>query len=174
MASPKFRRLDYPLYEALMRAKVSGSTYQILLVVIDQTIGYRRETAPISLSKFTDKTSLSRQGVIKAIKDAERRDIISVSRNDISAKKPASYTINIDYAEWLTSKPKLTSISQRVFTNKPVNGSLPDQSTVVYQTSQQLTPATPRERKYKVSIKERGTEGNNESDINISSLSKGA
>lgn len=154
---PKFRRLDYPLFEALMRAKLPGSTYQIVLTVIDHTIGYRKETAPISLKRFQDKTTLSRQGVIKAIKDAERRHILRVLRDKISAKTAASYTLNTNYTNWFTGQHQLTSNSKREFTNRPVNTSLPNQSTPVYQTSKYPMPATPVERNYKETLKNNTT-----------------
>ncbi|MFC1933455.1 hypothetical protein ACFLXU_07570 [Chloroflexota bacterium] len=142
MGRPKFRRLEYDLYASLMRAKLPGSTYQVVLVVIDHTIGYRRETAGIPLSRFQYLTSLSRPGVIKAIKDAERRCILKVSRLGISPRTPVSYTLNTEYSEWVIGKRALTNTSKPQLTSKPVNDSIPDQLTGVYQTGKQLTPTT--------------------------------
>ncbi|MFC1933648.1 replication protein [Chloroflexota bacterium] len=137
MAKAKFRRIEYDLYEALMKAKLSGSIYQVLLVVIDFTIGYRKETAPIPLSTFQWQTRLSRVGVVKAIKNAERRKIISVDRFGVNPKKGASYSLNTDFSEWITGKQQLTS--------RLVNDSIPEQLTTVYQFGKHLTPATPIE-----------------------------
>jgi len=102
MARAIFRRIEYDLFEALMRAKLPGSIYQVLLVVIDYTIGYRKETAKIPLSRFQQQTGLSRVGVIKAIRGAEKRHIISVDRTGVNAKIPASYTLSLEYTEWIT------------------------------------------------------------------------
>jgi phage replication O-like protein O len=146
MAKAKFRRIEYDLFEALMRAKLPGSIYQVLLVVIDYTIGYRKETAKIPLSRFQQQTGLSRVGVIKAIRDAEKRHIISVDRTGVNAKTPASYTLSVEYTEWITGKHLLTS--------RLVNGSLLGQLTPVYQTGKQLTPATPVELNLNVTLRQ--------------------
>ena len=136
-----------------MRAKLPGSTYQVVLAVIDHTIGYMRENAGISLSRFQEKTKLSRWGVVKAIHDAERRNIIKVERENTSAKVPATYELKTDYRQWVTSQRRLPGTSQRQLHSMPVNASCPDQSTTVAQTSQHLTPATPTESNLKETLK---------------------
>lgn len=153
MARPQFRRLEYDLFESLMRAKLPGSTYQVVLVVIDHTVGYRKRNAGISLSRFQEKTKLSRWGVVKAIHDAERRNIIKVEREKTSAKVPAIYELKTDYQHWVTSQRQLPGASQPQLHRMPVNISCSDQSTAVAQTSQHLMPATPTERNLKETIK---------------------
>ena len=106
MANPKFRRLEYPLYSALMKAKLPGSAYQVLLVVINYTIGYRRQTAPISLTRFQDLTGLSRQGVIKGVKYLEKWHILTVCRQGTNAREATIYVVN-DEAAWITGKRQL-------------------------------------------------------------------
>jgi hypothetical protein len=103
--SPKFRRFDYPLFAAIMGAGLPGSTYAILLAVFDMTLGYQKDCARISLSRFMDKTWLSKNGVIKAIKDAERRHIIEVDRTAVNAKTPAEYRLEVDSSSWTRGQP---------------------------------------------------------------------
>ncbi len=54
-----FRKIDNELFTALIAAKLPGGVYQILLTVIDKTLGFQREEAPISLSKFQHSTGIS-------------------------------------------------------------------------------------------------------------------
>lgn len=141
---PQFRRLDYPLYAALMRANVSGSVFRVLLVVIDFTIGYRKPEAGISLSTFKEKTGLTRQGVIKALHQAEVNQFINVDREKVNPRAPAQYRLR-PVSEWITSKQPLTSLL--------VNSRSLYQSTTVDHIGKQVTPATPVERNYKESLK---------------------
>jgi len=147
MTNPKFRRLDYALYQSLEKAKVPGGTYQVILVVIDFTIGYRKEAAPIPLSTFQKKTGLSRQGVIGARDDALRRHIIKISRSNTNARNPSVYSLNTEYSEWIIGEPQFTSnlrsTSEPQFTSRLVNHSSLDQVTTVHYPSKLPVPATP-------------------------------
>jgi hypothetical protein len=125
--------------------------FQILLVIIDYTAGYQREEAPISLTKFQDKTCLSRQGIIKAIRNAERRGLIRVNRQGTNPKAATIYAINVDSTGWFI--PKVSSTSKPRLTSKVVNHSSLDWSTGVYQTSQHPSFATPTERNSKETLK---------------------
>jgi hypothetical protein len=151
MGKARFRRLDYDLYEQLEKARIPGSVFQILLVVIDYTIGYRREDAPIPLTRFMDKTYLTRQGVIKAIHDAERRGILRVNRQGTNPKTATIYAVNLDSMGWFTGKMPRASKPQ--LTSKVVNHSLLDQSTTVDQTSKHPSFATPIESNSKETLK---------------------
>lgn len=153
-----------------MAACLSGGEYQVVLTVIDQTWGFKRQSALISLKEFENATNLTRQGVIKAIKRAEARHIIA-RRKD--GTKGTEYLFNKHYDTWITgtSEQEFTSessplvnessldTSEREFTSESpplVNESSPDKSTGVYQTSEREltstsklpTPATEPVKKY--------------------------
>lgn len=149
MASPKFRRMNYGLYEALMKAEVSGSVFRVILCVYDQSQGYQRQTAAISLARFERSTGLSRPGVCKAIKHAEKLHILQVFRRETSVHEATTYGINLE-SEWLASKQLLTT--------PLVNSCLPEQLTVVYQNSKQAVPAPPHRKKKERKLKEAAAE----------------
>lgn len=113
-----FRQIDNELFTALIAAKLPGGVYQILLTVIDRTLGFQREEAPISLSKFQRSTRLSRQGVVGAIKYARDKNILKSER---SSGKTTIYALDRAYL---------------------VKSALLDQSNRVDQTSQVATPRT--------------------------------
>ncbi len=93
-----FRKIDNNLFHAIMSAQLTGAGYQILLTVIDKTLGFQKESAKISLTCFHNATGLSRQSVRSAVKQAEERQIIQVKRD---STRPTIYSLN-NYREWLT------------------------------------------------------------------------
>ena len=157
MGRPTFRRLDYDLFEMLMGAQVPCSTLRILLVIIHFTIGYRRESHWISLSKFEELARLSRNGVVRAIHDAEQRGMVRVERPGTNPRAGNIYAVNTDFSEWVTSKAEYTRTSEPQVTSKLVNHSSPDWCTPVHQTSDIATSATPIERNSNVTLKKSTT-----------------
>jgi len=101
-----FRKIDNDTFEALIAAGLSGAGYQVVLTVIDRTMGFRKgsgykEKASIPLTYFKQVTGLSRQSVRKAVKQAENRRIIIVERD---STRPSIYALNKDTSTWLTGK----------------------------------------------------------------------
>ena len=172
MARPRFRRLSYDLYESLERAHVSSSTLRILLVIIDFTIGYRRESQWISLSTFQKKTGLSRKGVVRAIHDAEQRGMVWIERQGTNPKSGTIYAVNTDFSGWITSKPDYTRTSKPQVTSKLVNHSSPDWCTPVHQTGDIVTSATQLERNSNVTLKEDTTTHHHQDTTPRSSLNE--
>ncbi len=113
-----FRKIDNDLFTALIAAKWTGSVYQIVLTIIDRTIGFRQDKAAISLSRFQGRTGLSRQGVVNAIKYAKDRNIIKSEKIN---GKTTKYALNRDCI---------------------VKSALLEQSNRVDQASQVATPGT--------------------------------
>ena len=141
-----FRKIPNDVFEALIAAKLTGSGYQIVLVVIDKTLGFQKERATITLTHFEKVTGLSRRGVAKAIRKAEDRRIITVWRD--STRKTV-YALNPDPLEWLTSEPE--------FPSRLVNRSSPDLVTRVPQTRELPLPTTTVIKEiFKERVKERG------------------
>ncbi|MEW6143363.1 MAG: replication protein [Chloroflexota bacterium] len=95
-----FRRIENSLFEALIGAKLSGSAYAVLLVVIDRTIGFRRQSAGISLSHFQGQTGLSRQSVQQAIRRLEREGFLKVVRD---STRRSCYSL-ASHTDWQTGK----------------------------------------------------------------------
>lgn len=142
-----FRQIDNELFTALITGQFSGAIYQILLMIIDKTIGFREEKAAISLSKFQDRTGLSRQSVYLAIKQAEQLRLIMVERHSTRVN---IYALNMDVSQWLTGKPNHPSedmelVNQITLAGKPNHPS----------ASQPATPATqPVKKLFKDTSKE--------------------
>lgn len=127
-----FRKIENDLFKAFMAAKLTGAGYQIVLTVIDKTIGFQRDEAKITLKCFQESTRLSKQSVLKAIKQAEERRILSVERD---STRPGVYALN-PQDNWLTR--------QRDHTSKLGNEITPNWATKSPQTSKLATPKTTR------------------------------
>lgn len=95
-----FRKIDNSLFQALIAAKLTAAGYQVLLTIIDETIGFHREKAKIPLTRFQKATGLSRQSVRLAIKETEERLMIQAQRN---STRPTVYALD-DHRKWLTRK----------------------------------------------------------------------
>jgi phage replication O-like protein O len=134
-----FRRIENDLFKALMAAQLTGAGYQVVLTVIDKTIGFHKEEAKITLKCFQEAAGLSRQSVLKAIKQAEERKIVSVKRN---GTRPSVYALNPN-EQWLAR--------QRNHPSKLGNEINPNWATKSPQTRQ---PTKPRTTRTKYTLKE--------------------
>jgi phage replication O-like protein O len=100
MARTGFRKISNDTFKALMVATVSGAAFRIVLAVIDKTLGFQKQEAPISLSHFQKVTGLSRQSVRLAVRQAENARLVTVQRQ---STKPSVYVLN-GCDEWVTGK----------------------------------------------------------------------
>lgn len=73
-----FRAIPNDLYAALLAADFSRSEYKVLLVVIDETLGFQRMQAEIGRSIFTNRTGLSRQGAFDAVQSLAGRSVLQI------------------------------------------------------------------------------------------------
>ena len=101
-----FRKIENDIFEALVTAGLSGAGYQVVLTIIDLTLGYRkgseyRQWAKIPLTRFEQATGLSRQSVRLGVRQAEGRYIIKAERN---STRPTKYALNPNIGEWVTRK----------------------------------------------------------------------
>ena len=106
MTKTGFRQIDNDTFGILIAAGLSGAGYQVVLTIIDRTLGFRKgsgykEKAGIPLTYFKQVTGLSRQSVRLAVKQAEKRRIIIVERDSTRA---SIYALNPNTEEWLTRK----------------------------------------------------------------------
>jgi phage replication O-like protein O len=106
MVKKGFRKIDNDTFTALMAAGLSGASYQVVLTIMDRTMGFRKgsgfkEKSKIPLTYFQQVTGLSRQSIRLGIKQAEARRIIVAER---SSTRPTVYALNLDTGEWLARK----------------------------------------------------------------------
>ncbi|MFC2024461.1 replication protein [Chloroflexota bacterium] len=145
-----FRRIDNAPFQALMAAQLTGAGYQIVLTIIDRTLGFQKEKAKIPLTYFQKATGISRQSVCEAIKQAEERHIITVVRN---STRPSTYALN-DQTQWLPRK--------RNHPNKLGNEITPNWSTKSPQASKPVMRNTMTTKEtLKETLKEKGTNKEN-------------
>ena len=146
-----FRKIDNDVFKALIAAKLTGAGYQIVLTVMDKTLGFQKEKATISLTHFERITGLSRQSVRLAIKQAEDRRIITAERN---STRPTTYALNLRSSEWLTGKVNHPSLES----NQLGNQITPDWETKSPQTRKPvISRTTDIKETLKETLKERGT-----------------
>ena len=67
------RRVANDIWEALMKAGLSGAEYQIIFLVIGNTWGFQKPFDGITFSQMKERTKLSRRTVIKAVKELEKK-----------------------------------------------------------------------------------------------------
>ena len=101
------REIANDIWHAIMRAGLSGAQYQIVFAVIDHTWGFQEKNGHIPLSQFVIDTGLSKQGIVDALNELDRKRIIV--RVKAGAGRPTRYLFNKHYDTWLTSKQTLTS-----------------------------------------------------------------
>jgi len=107
------RRVANDIWEALMKAGLSGAEYQIIFLVIGNTWGFQKTCDGITFSQMEKRTKLSRRTVINAVKELEKKRILVVDRQKESGKLPRnSYLFNKHYDTWLkkTGEKMFTSL----------------------------------------------------------------
>jgi phage replication O-like protein O len=152
------REVANEIWRALALASLPGGEYQVVIVVIDRTWGYGKQSASISLDYFEKTTRLTRPGVIKAIKHLSEKRIVLRQTN---GTKTTEYLFNKHFDTWLIevpSKPEFTRSESQL-----VNGGLLSWYTGVYQSSKPeftsasklaIASSTPAKEIYKENFKE--------------------
>ena len=167
MAKSGYTRLPHEILETITLAKLTGAEYQILLVIIRRTLGFRKEEAAISLSYFKELTGLSIQGINKAKRRIEARNIISASR--YKGKKTVYGMKNP--LEWTSTQP-LPSESHKLVNERSLalgNQREPNQATTVAQTSTLSTKGrTIAKDTLKHTLKDNGIKESNPSRVSPS------
>lgn len=105
------REICNPVFSALIRARLSGAEYQIILTVLDKSWGFGKQSALISLKAFQNNTSLSRQSVIAAIKGVAAKQIIAIHKNEKKGKVN-EYLFNKHYDTWVVKQITLEVVKQ--------------------------------------------------------------
>lgn len=82
----RFVRLPTELLEALLRVRLSGTQWRILLWVIRQTLGWNRNTAAFTWYRIARNLALDRGGVLRAGQKLLRSGILYLDGDQIGVK----------------------------------------------------------------------------------------
>ncbi len=84
------------IIEALIRQKLSGSEWQLIMTVIRKTWGWQKKEDVISLSQFEKSTELHHTVVCRAKKRLVAKNILLIRNNSIKFNK--------NYEQWLVAE----------------------------------------------------------------------
>ena len=129
------------ILKALVRAELSGGEYQIILLVIRQTYGFKKKEDWISLTQFEKITNKSRARVSECIKTLVKKNIL-VKRS--VAGLNAYYGLNKDFDTWnkLVKKSGLvknTRQTSKEYKTQLVKNTLPTKETLTKENIQKCT-----------------------------------
>ncbi|MBA7576586.1 hypothetical protein ES708_18427 [subsurface metagenome] len=122
------RQIANDVYRAMIKAKLSGAEYQLVLFIIDKSWGFNKTSDGIPFSQMQKASNLSRPGAINTIKKLEKRRILIINRITEKGRLPVNeYLFNKHYDTWIdkTGKAQFTSLEVEEFA-KLVKHSLPD------------------------------------------------
>lgn len=102
------RRIATDIFNALIKARLSGPGYQVVMLVISLTWGYNKPWDEISLKQFMAVTGLSKPGTINTIKTLEASRLVIIDRRPGLGCLPVNlYQFNKYYDTWLNQTGKL-------------------------------------------------------------------
>lgn len=113
---------DNDILTALAGAGLYSTEFEVVLIVIRKTWGWKKNWDWVSLSTFQKLTRKSRPMIVQALSDLVVKQILLVDKKD---KNKPLYAFNERFIEW-TSKPQLTSKVE--LTSKPQLTTLVKQS----------------------------------------------
>lgn len=134
MANPqpdKFTTLSNEILEALCKHRIPGEVRQIIDVVIRQTYGWNKKTAPLNLARFALMTGLKKPSIIRSIHKAKDHGLIYISANgeygfqkDFDQWKPFTKVLTIyKSANEDLQKSKQSFTKELTFTDEPKDSS---------------------------------------------------
>ena len=94
------------IIDHLALQNLSGSEFQILLVLFRKTYGWNKKEDQISLTQFQKATNLPRWTVWQAIEKLIKKNLL-VKKNLLPV---SMYTFNKDWEAWLPSKQNITRV----------------------------------------------------------------
>ena len=100
---------------ALIKAGLSGTEYQVALLVIRKTWGYKKKEDWISLTQFENYTSKTRHGIIYAIKSLVKKNIL-VKKTTLG--KISLYRFNKNFNQWRILVKKNTRVKKIYITSE--------------------------------------------------------
>lgn len=112
MANPQlengFTMLANEILEALMKIRIPGQAWQVLLVIIRKTYGFKKKTDYISLSQFQGLTGLVQPHVCRSVNTLVGMNLIIKK----DKHKQPTYRFNKDYDTWIPLPKKIRGIKK--------------------------------------------------------------
>ena len=106
---------DNDILTALIRANLNGTEYQIVLLVLRKTWGYKKKDDYISLTQLAYYTGKTRRAIIKCTKTLENKSIL-VRKHTIG--KMSSYSFNKVFTTWKGLRNKKTLVNKSAQTRE--------------------------------------------------------
>jgi len=109
MANPQkengYTAIANEIWEALWKAGLNGTEWEVLTVVIRRTYGFQKKEDWISYTQFEKLTQKTRPAIWKAITSLVNKRLL------VNKRKPGRtlYRFNKDYSQWLVNKRKLVN-----------------------------------------------------------------
>ncbi len=154
------RRINNDVWASLVKAKLPGSVYQVVMYVIDRSWGYGQLDVSLGYSQICKATSLSKRAVITAVQIAEKNHLLVVDHGSTKTMSPNCYLFNKHYDTWVTSEVNSTN---EVNSTSEVNNTRTSEVSGNF-TSEVLT--------HKVSLPIRNTKENRKDDIYTDNINK--
>lgn len=115
------RRINNEVWAALIKARLPGSVYQVLMYVIDRSWGYEQPEVTLGYSQICKATRLSKRAAITAVQIAEKSRLLIIDRGSTKTMSQNCYLFNKHYDTWVTSEVNDTSEVNNTRTSE-VNG----------------------------------------------------
>ena len=99
------RQIATDVFRALMKAELSGSEFRIVMMIIDKTWGFKKESDCIAISQVVEATGLKERTVKESVQILKQKRIIVSTPSDIRVKKGSplnEYCFNKHYDTWKT------------------------------------------------------------------------
>ena len=92
-----YTKIPNSVLEGLCKTRIPGEAVQVLMTIIRQTYGWKKDQDKISLGLFQKKTGIDRSNALRAVKVLEDMKIIIPDRNAYIT----TYKINSNSQEWM-------------------------------------------------------------------------
>jgi len=155
------REIETSVFQALIRAGLSGLEYALVLFIIDKTWGWNKKEDQIPLSQFVDATGFDKRNVGHYLKRLQDRHIILILRSGPGRGRVNTYMFNKYWDTWITDHIPGKDVSTTPLPEKvspthhlPLNSVLPtpfteapdkvgEKVSLTHQSSPNGVPATP-------------------------------
>lgn len=158
------RQIATGIWNALIKARLSGPEYQIVFFIINQTWGWGKDMDAISYGQFTTLTGLTRRGCIKIVQRLDTMHLIYINRQVVNGHSPLnSYGFNKHYDTWLTlsGEPLFTTqevklvnsyslLNERKVVNRHTKSGEPQRHKVVNRSSHNNIKTIKRNKQKKI------------------------
>lgn len=118
MANPQLEngyvKIANEIMEALAGIRISGEENQCLFVILRKTYGWNKREDAIAISQFASLTGLKRPGVVRAINNLLKKQlIIKNDKGEIN-----KYKLNKDFHQWQPLSKKITGYIKKSILRK--------------------------------------------------------